>query len=53
MYAQSSVSLMDIISTEHLHIELDVFEKTFQELKKDKISLIPFLLLDRLFIKVK
>ncbi len=27
MYAQPSVSLMEIISDEHLHLELDVFEK--------------------------
>lgn len=27
MYAQSSESLMDIISSQHLHLELDVFEK--------------------------
>lgn len=34
MYAQSSVSLMDIISTEHLHLELDVFEKDISKIKK-------------------
>lgn len=34
MYAQSSVSLMDIISTEHLHLELDVFEKDISRIKK-------------------
>ncbi len=39
MYAQSSVSLMDIISSEHLHIELDVFEKDIAQIKKgQKIS---------------
>lgn len=39
MYAQSSVSLMDIISSEHLHLELDVFEKDIAKIKKDqKIS---------------
>lgn len=39
MYAQSSVSLMDIISSEHLHLELDVFEKDIANVKKgQKIS---------------
>ena len=39
MYAQSSVSLMDIISSEHLHLELDVFEKDIANIKKEqKIS---------------
>jgi len=39
MYAQSSVSLMDIISSEHLHLELDVFEKDIANIKKgQKIS---------------
>ena len=39
MYAQSSVSLMDIISPEHLHLELDVFEKDIANIKKgQKIS---------------
>ncbi len=39
MYAQSSVSLMDIISSEHLHLELDVFEKDIASIKKgQKIS---------------
>ena len=39
MYAQSSVSLMDIISSEHLHLELDVFEKDIVNIKKgQKIS---------------
>lgn len=39
MYAQSSVSLMNIISSEHLHLELDVFEKDIAKIKKDqKIS---------------
>ena len=33
MYAQSSVSLMDIISSEHLHLELDVFEKDIANIK--------------------
>lgn len=38
-YAQSSVSLMDIISSEHLHLELDVFEKDIANIKKgQKIS---------------
>ena len=34
MYAQSSVSLMDVISTKHLHLELDVFEKDISKIKK-------------------
>jgi cobalt-zinc-cadmium efflux system membrane fusion protein len=39
MYAQSSVSLMDIISSEHLHLELDVFEKDIANIKEgQKIS---------------
>jgi len=39
MYAQSSISLMDIISSEHLHLELDVFEKDIAKIKKgQKIS---------------
>lgn len=39
MYAQSSISLMDIISSEHLHLELDVFEKDIANIKKgQKIS---------------
>ncbi len=38
-YAQSSVSLMDIISSEHLLLELDVFEKDIANIKKgQKIS---------------
>lgn len=39
MYAQTSVSLMEIISSEHLHLELDVFEKDIVNIKKgQKIS---------------
>lgn len=39
MYAQSSISLMDIISSEHLHLEIDVFEKDIANIKKEqKIS---------------
>lgn len=39
MYAQSSVSLMDIISSQHLHLELDVFEKDIAQIKEgQKIS---------------
>lgn len=39
MYAQSSVSLMDIISSQHLHLELDVFEKDIANIKEgQKIS---------------
>jgi cobalt-zinc-cadmium efflux system membrane fusion protein len=39
MYAQSSIALMDIISSEHLHLELDVFEKDIVNIKKgQKIS---------------
>jgi len=39
MYAQSSISLMDIISSQHLHLELDVFEKDIANIKKEqKIS---------------
>ncbi|MBU2019493.1 MAG: efflux RND transporter periplasmic adaptor subunit [Bacteroidetes bacterium] len=33
MYAQPSVSLMEIISSDHLHLELDVFEKNIAEIK--------------------
>ena len=33
MYAQSTISLMDIISSEHLHLELDVFEKDISAIK--------------------
>lgn len=33
MYAQPTVSLMEIISSEHLHLELDVFEKDIEGLK--------------------
>lgn len=36
MYAQSSASLMDIISTDHLHLELDVFEKDIAQIKEDQ-----------------
>lgn len=39
MYAQSSVALMDIISPEHMHLELDVFEKDVANVKEgQKIS---------------
>lgn len=39
MYAQSTISLMDIISSEHLHLELDVFEKDISAIKvNQKIS---------------
>ena len=39
MYAQSSIALMDIISSEHLHLELDVFEKDIATIVKgQKIS---------------
>ena len=39
MYAQSSIALMDIISSKHLHLELDVFEKDIAHIKKgQKIS---------------
>lgn len=39
LYAQSSISLMEIMSAEHLHLELDVFEKDVAKIKKDqKIS---------------
>ena len=39
MYSQSSISLMDIISSQHLHLELDVFEKDIADIKKgQKIS---------------
>lgn len=34
MYVQSSVPLMDIVSSEHLHLELDVFEKDISKIKK-------------------
>ncbi len=33
MYGQPTVSLMEIISSEHLHLELDVFEKDIEGLK--------------------
>ena len=33
MYAQPTVSLMEIISSEHLHLELDVFEKDIVNIK--------------------
>ena len=33
MYAQPTVSLMEIISSEHLHLELDVFEKDIAKIK--------------------
>ncbi len=33
MYAQSSIALMDIISSDHLHLELDVFEKDIANIK--------------------
>ncbi|MBK8516768.1 MAG: efflux RND transporter periplasmic adaptor subunit [Saprospiraceae bacterium] len=33
MYAQSSVSLMEIVSSDHLHLELDVFEKDIASIK--------------------
>lgn len=33
MYAQSSIALMDIISSDHLHLELDVFEKDISLIK--------------------
>jgi len=39
MYAQSTISLMDIISSEHLHLELDVYEKDISAIKvSQKIS---------------
>jgi cobalt-zinc-cadmium efflux system membrane fusion protein len=39
MYVQSSIPLMDIVSSEHLHLELDVFEKDIAQIKVDqKIS---------------
>lgn len=39
MYAQSSISLMEIVSTQHLHLELDVFEKDIANIKEgQKIS---------------
>lgn len=39
MFAQSMVPLMDIISSQHLHLELDVFEKDIANIKKEqKIS---------------
>jgi cobalt-zinc-cadmium efflux system membrane fusion protein len=34
MYAQSSESLMDIISSQHIHLELDVFEKDIVNIKE-------------------
>jgi cobalt-zinc-cadmium efflux system membrane fusion protein len=33
MYAQPSIALMDIISSDHLHLELDVFEKDISQVK--------------------
>lgn len=33
MYVQSSIPLMDIVSSEHLHLELDVFEKDIAQIK--------------------
>lgn len=33
MYAQASVPLMEIITDEHIHLELDVFEKDISKLK--------------------
>lgn len=33
MYAQPTVSLMEIISSEHIHLELDVFEKDIVNIK--------------------
>jgi cobalt-zinc-cadmium efflux system membrane fusion protein len=33
MYAQPSISLMEIISSDHLHLELDVFEKDIAQIK--------------------
>lgn len=33
MYAQPMISLMEIIATEHLHLELDVFEKDIAAIK--------------------
>jgi cobalt-zinc-cadmium efflux system membrane fusion protein len=39
MFAQSSVSLMEIISSDHLHLELNVFEKDIAKITKgQKIS---------------
>lgn len=39
MYAQSSIALMDIISSEHLHLELNVFEKDISLIQEgQKIS---------------
>ena len=39
MYAQPTVSLMEIISEDHLHLELDVFEKDISKIKiEQKIS---------------
>lgn len=39
LYVQPSISLMDIISSEHLHLELDIFEKDIASIKKgQKIS---------------
>ena len=41
MYAERSTSLMDIISSQHLHLELDVFEKDIAKVKQgSKISYI-------------
>lgn len=33
MFAQPSIALMDIISSDHLHLELDVFEKDISQIK--------------------
>lgn len=33
MYVQSSIPLMEIVSSEHLHLELDVFEKDIAQIK--------------------
>ncbi len=39
MYAERSTTLMDIISSQHLHLELDVFENDISKIKKrQKIS---------------
>ncbi len=39
VYVQSSMTLMEIISSEHLHLELDIFEKDISQIKLDqKIS---------------
>ena len=34
MYAEATSSLMDIISDEHLHLELDIFEKDIAQIKE-------------------